>query len=63
VGIEHYLRIELAKPAPSSVAYRPQRDRYVEVASSVPGQLMRLAESFAVGLDLAQLAAATCPQG
>ncbi|MCA1822323.1 MAG: Uma2 family endonuclease [Pseudonocardia sp.] len=62
-GIEHYLRIELGKPAPSSVAYRLQRDRYVEVASSAPRQLMHLTEPFAAELDLAELAAATRPPG
>ena len=60
-GIEHYLRIELGKPSPSSVAYRSQRDRYAEVASPAPGQLLRLAEPFPVELDLAALAAATRP--
>ncbi len=62
-GIEHYLRIELGRPGPSSVAYRSQRGRYVEVASSTPGQLMRLAEPFPIEVDLAELAAATRPPG
>jgi len=35
----------------------------VEVRSSHPGELMRLAEPFAVELDLAALAAATRPPG
>jgi hypothetical protein len=48
--------------SPGSVA----ADRYVESASSAPGQLMRLtepfgAEPFGVELDLAALAAATRP--
>ncbi|MGH3766497.1 MAG: Uma2 family endonuclease [Pseudonocardiaceae bacterium] len=62
-GIEHYLRIELGRPGPSSVAYRSQRGHYVEVASSAPGQVMRLSEPFPVELDLAELAAATRPPG
>jgi Uma2 family endonuclease len=62
-GIEHYLRIELAHPGPSSTAYQLQRGHYVEVASSGPGQLLRLAQPFPVDLDLAQLAAATRPSG
>ncbi len=62
-GIEHYLRIELGKPAPRSVAYQSQRGHYVEVMSSSPGELMRLAEPFPVDLDLAELAAATRPPG
>ena len=60
-GIEHYPRVELNKPGPSSVAYRLQRDRYVEVVSSAPGQLMRLTEPFAAEIDLAALAAASRP--
>jgi Uma2 family endonuclease len=60
-GIEHYLRIELGKPGPRSVAYQLRRDRYVEIASSAPGQLMHLTEPFAAELDLAALAAATRP--
>jgi hypothetical protein len=43
--------------SPGSVA----ADRYVESASSAPGQLMRLTEPFGVELDLAALAAATRP--
>jgi Uma2 family endonuclease len=62
-GIEHYLRIELGRPGPSSVAYRCERGHYVEVASSAPGQLMRLTEPFPVEIDLAELAAATRPPG
>jgi len=62
-GIEHYLRIELGKPGPRSVAYQSHRGRYVEVGSSRPGELMRLAEPFPVELDLAALAAATRPPG
>ncbi len=62
-GIEHYLRIELDKPGPRSVAYQSQRGHYVEVRSSRPGELMRLAEPFPVELDLAALAAATRPPG
>lgn len=62
-GIEHYLRIELGRPGPSSMAYRSQRGHYVEVASSTPGQLMRLVEPFPVELDLAELATATRPPG
>lgn len=60
-GIEHYVRIELSKPGPSSVAYQLQRNRYAEVASSAPGQLMRLTKPFGVELDLAAFAAATRP--
>ena len=60
-GIEHYLRIELADPGPSSRAYRLRRGHYVEVASSSSGQLLCLAEPFPVELDLAELAAATRP--
>ena len=60
-GIEHYLRIELGSAGPSSVAYRCQQGRYVQVGSSGPGQRMRLAEPFAVEFDLAELAAATRP--
>jgi len=62
-GIEHYLRIELGKPGPRSVAYRSHRGHYVEVRSSHPGELMRLVEPFPVELDLAALAAATRPPG
>ncbi len=60
-GIEHYLRIELGKPGPSSVAYRSHHGHYVKVMASRPGELMRLAEPFPVELDLAELAAATRP--
>ncbi|PZS37264.1 MAG: Uma2 family endonuclease [Pseudonocardiales bacterium] len=60
-GIEHYLRIELGSPGPSSVAYQCQQGRYAQVGSSRPGQLMRLTEPFPVELDLAELAAATRP--
>ena len=60
-GIEHFLRVELGKLGPSSVAYQLQRDRYVEIVSSAPGQLMRLTEPFSAEFDLAQLAAATRP--
>lgn len=60
-GIEHYLRIELSTPGPSSVAYRLQRGHYVEIESSKPGQFLCLAEPFPVDLDLAELAAATHP--
>lgn len=60
-GIEHYLRIELANPGPGSTAYQLHRGRYVEVASTKPGQVLRLAEPFPVDLDLANLAAATRP--
>lgn len=60
-GIEHYLRIELAKPGPNSTAYQLQRGHYAEVASSKSGQVLRLAEPFPVDLDLANLAAATRP--
>ncbi len=60
-GIEHYLRIELGKPGPRSVAYRLQRGRYAEVASSAPGATLRLTDPFPVELDLAELAAATRP--
>ncbi|MGQ0717012.1 MAG: Uma2 family endonuclease [Pseudonocardiales bacterium] len=62
-GIEHYLRVELANPGPGSTAYQLQRGRYVEVASTKPGQVLRLAEPFPVDLDLANLAAATRPSG
>jgi Uma2 family endonuclease len=62
-GIEHYLRIELGKPSPSAIVYRSQRDHYVEVASSAPGQRLRLVEPFPVELDLAAFAAATRPPG
>jgi hypothetical protein len=57
-GIKHYLRIELSRPGSSSVAYRLQRGRFVEIASSRSGQLLCLAEPFTVELDLA---AATRP--
>ncbi|HWR46230.1 MAG TPA: Uma2 family endonuclease [Pseudonocardiaceae bacterium] len=60
-GIEHYLRIELSNPGPSSAAYRLRRGHYAEVASSSPGQCLCLAEPFPVDLDLAELAAATRP--
>ncbi|MGH3982360.1 MAG: Uma2 family endonuclease [Pseudonocardiaceae bacterium] len=60
-GIEHYLRIELSNPGPTSVAYRLQRGHYVAVASSGPTQPLCLTEPFAVDLDLAELAAATRP--
>jgi putative restriction endonuclease len=60
-GIEHYLRIELSSPSPSSVAYRLQRGHYVQVASSRPGQVLGLTEPFPVDLDLAELTAATRP--
>lgn len=60
-GIEHYLRIELNGPGPSSTAYRLQRGHYVEVASAKSGQVLCLAEPFGVDLDLAELAAATRP--
>lgn len=60
-GIERYLRIELSTPGPSSVAYRLQREHYVEIGSSKPGQFLSLAELFPVDLDLAELAAATHP--
>jgi Uma2 family endonuclease len=62
-GIEYYLRIELGRPGPSSVAYQLQRGHYVEVTSSKPGELMRLADPFPVELDLNELAAATRPPG
>jgi Uma2 family endonuclease len=62
-GIEHYLRIELANPSPTSTAYRLQRAHYAEVASSRPGEVLRLAVPFPVDLDLAELAAATRPSG
>lgn len=62
-GIEHYLRIELGRPGPTAVAYRSQHGRYVEVASSAPGQPMCLTDPFPVELDLAALAAATRPPG
>ncbi|MGH3921117.1 MAG: Uma2 family endonuclease [Pseudonocardiaceae bacterium] len=62
-GIEHYLRIELSSPGPSSVAYRLQRGHYVELASSRSGQLLCLAEPFPVELDLAELATTTRPSG
>ncbi|MGH3773213.1 MAG: Uma2 family endonuclease [Pseudonocardiaceae bacterium] len=57
-GIEHYLRIELSTPGPSSVAYRLCGGHYAEVASSRPGQRLCLADPFPVDLDLA---AATGP--
>jgi Uma2 family endonuclease len=60
-GTEHYLRIELTSPGPSSVAYRLHRGHYVEVTSSRSGQLLCLTEPFPVELDLAELAAATHP--
>ena len=62
-GIEHYLRIELGKPGPRSVAYQSHRGHYVEVRSSHPGEPERLTEPFPVELDLAALAAATRPPG
>ena len=52
-----------ASRGPSSVAYQSQRGHYVEVRSSHPGELMRLAEPFPVELDLTALAAATRPPG
>ena len=60
-GIEHYLRIELSNPGPTSVVYRLQRGDYVAVASLGPAQLLCLTEPFPVDLDLAELAAATHP--
>jgi Uma2 family endonuclease len=60
-GIDHYLRIELNGPGPSSAAYQLQRGHYVEVTSSRSGQPLRLAQPFPVDLDLADLAAATRP--
>lgn len=60
-GIDHYLRIELGKPGPSSVAYQSRHGHYVEVVSSGSGGPMRLTEPFPVDLDLAELAAATRP--
>jgi Uma2 family endonuclease len=62
-GIDHYLRVELGSPNPTSVAYRLQRGHYVEVTSSRPDELLRLAEPFPIELDLAALAAATRPSG
>ncbi|HVE95696.1 MAG TPA: Uma2 family endonuclease [Pseudonocardiaceae bacterium] len=60
-GIEHYLRIELSNPGPTSVVYRLRRGHYVAVASSGSGQPLCLTEPFPVDLDLAELAAATRP--
>lgn len=60
-GIDHYLRIELNGPGPSSMVCQLQRGRYVEVTSSSSGQLLRLAQPFPVDLDLAELASATRP--
>lgn len=60
-GIEHYLRIELSSPGPTSTAYRLQRGHYVVVASAGPAQPLCLAEPFPIDLDLAELAAATRP--
>jgi Uma2 family endonuclease len=62
-GIDHYLRVELRSPSPTSVAYRLQRGHYVEVTSSRSGELLRLAQPFPIELDLADLAAATRPSG
>lgn len=62
-GIEHYLRIELGTPGPSSVACRLRRGCYAQVTSSRPGELLRLAEPFPIELDLADLATATRPPG
>lgn len=62
-GLEHYLRIELGNPSPSSTAYQLQRGHYVEAVSSRPGEVLRLADPFPVDLDLAELAAATRPSG
>jgi Putative restriction endonuclease len=56
-GIEYYLRIELSSPGSSSVAYRLQRGRFVEIDSSRSGQLLCLAEPFTVELNLAEFAA------
>jgi hypothetical protein len=58
---EYYLRIELGRPGPRSVAHRSQRGRYVEIASSTAGQLVRLTEPYPVEVDLAELATATRP--
>jgi Uma2 family endonuclease len=62
-GIDHYLRIELSSPAPSSVAYQLQRGHYAETESSRSGQLFCLTEPFPVELDLAELATTTRPPG
>lgn len=58
-GIEHYLRIELSTPEPSTVAYQLRRSHYVPIASSTSGEILRLTEPLPVDLDLAKLAAAT----
>ncbi len=62
-GIEHYLRIELGNPSPSSTAYHMQRGQYVAITSSRPGEILCLVDPFPVDLDLAELAAATRPPG
>ncbi len=62
-GIPHYLRIEQDEAGPSAVAYRLQRNHYVEVARADPGQPLVLTEPFLVTLDLAALATATRPPG
>ena len=51
----------VSNPGPTSVVYRLRRGHYVAVASSGPAQPLRLTEPFPVGLDLAELAAATRP--
>lgn len=60
-GIEHYLRIELSNPGPTSMVYRLRRGHYVAVGSSGPAQPLCLTEPFPVDLDLPELAAATRP--
>lgn len=60
-GIDHYLRIELNGPGPSSVAYQLQRGCYIEATSSSSDQLLCLAQPFPIDLDLAELATATRP--
>ena len=62
-GIPYYLRIEQGETGCSAVAYRLQRDRYIELVRADPGRPLVLTEPFAVTLDLTALAAATRPPG
>ncbi|MGH8930782.1 MAG: Uma2 family endonuclease, partial [Egibacteraceae bacterium] len=60
-GIRYYLRIELSQHAPYALAYTLRGGRYELAHQFAPGEPLRLAEPFAIDIDLATLARRTRP--
>ncbi|MGH8934542.1 MAG: Uma2 family endonuclease [Egibacteraceae bacterium] len=60
-GIPYYLRIELSQHAPCALAYTLRGGRYELAHQFLPGEPLRLAEPFAIDIDLATLAQRTRP--